>query len=256
MDSLEKSHYTTPDVYDLVYSAYTDDIGFYVDTAKTAKGPVLELGCGTGRVLLPTLQAGVDIDGIDLRPEMLEALKAKAAALGLKPRVFVGDMRDFTAPRRYALITIPFRAFLHNLTSDDQIRTLRVAREHLDSGGRLVFNVFHPSFDRLAQRDGEPYLEAELRHPSTGLPVRKFVTPFRDRVNQLLRAENEVQLLDAEGRTNVVHRYEFTLRWIFKAELELLLHLAGWPRWQIKGGFDGRPLEKDADEMVVTAWKD
>ncbi len=256
MDALEKSHYVTPDLYDLVYSGYVEDLDFYVAAAKAARGAVLELGCGTGRVLLPTLQAGVDIDGVDVRPEMLEALKRKAAALGLKPRVYPGDMRDFTTPRRYALITIPFRAFMHNLTTEDQLKTLRVIREHLDSGGALVFNVFHPSFDRLAQGEGEPYLEKEFRHPGTGLPVRMFVTPHRDRVNQLLRCETEVQELDGAGRVAATHRYEFTLRWTYKAEMELLLHVAGWPRWRILGGFDGRTLEKDTDEMVVTAWKD
>ena len=256
MDPLEKSHYVTPDLYDLVYAHYVEDLDFYVAAAKAARGAVLELGCGTGRVLIPTLQAGVDIDGVDVRPEMLEALKRKAAALGLKPRLYPADMRDFTTPRRYALITTPFRAFMHNLSTDDQLSCLRVCREHLDSGGALLFNIFHPSFDKLAHGEGEPYLEQEFRHPSTGLPIRKFVTPHRDRVNQLLRCETEVQELDAQGRTGVVHRYEFSLRWTYKAELELLLHVAGFPRWQILGGFDARPLVKDTDEMVVTAWKD
>ena len=127
----ELEGYVQPEVYDLYYSWLTHDIPFYVARAREARGPVLEVGCGTGRILLPTFQAGADIDGLDLHPGMIEVLRRKASALGLGPRVFRADMRDFTMPRRYALITIPFRAFMHNLTTDDQLRTLRCCREHL-----------------------------------------------------------------------------------------------------------------------------
>src|SRR6185503_13374195 len=128
---------------------YKVDIDFYVAAAKAARGPVLELACGTGRVMIPCLEAGADVDGLDLRADMLDALRRKAAAKGLVPRVVQGDMRDFTMPRRYSLITIPFRAFLHLQTTDDQLRALRCVRDHLEPGGALLFNVFHPGFEHL-----------------------------------------------------------------------------------------------------------
>ena len=89
--------------------------------------------CGTGRVLLPTLEASVDIEGLDLHPGMLDVLRKKAAALGPAPRVHLADMRDFTLARRFALITVPFRAFMHLLTTEDQLRALRCMREHLEA---------------------------------------------------------------------------------------------------------------------------
>ena len=248
--------YVDPEHYDLAYSWHTEDIPFYVERAKQARGPVLEAGCGTGRILIPTLQAGVDIDGLDLHPGMLAVLKRKAEALGLKPRLINADMRDFTMPRRYALITIPFRAFLHVLTTEDQLRALRCIREHLEPGGALVLNVFHPAFERLVEPDGEERVEREFSHPETGLPVSIVSIVQRDRVNQILRARMEIREADARGYVGAVHAHRFTLRWIYKAEMELLLRASGYGRCEVRGGFDGRPLERDTDEMVWTAWKD
>jgi SAM-dependent methyltransferase len=256
MDTRDIEAYVDPEVYDLYYAWLTDDIPFYVARAQAARGPVLEAGCGTGRVLIPTLQAGVDIDGLDIHPGMVEKTRKKAAALGLSPTIVVGDMRDFTMPRRYALITIPFRAFQHLLSTADQVAALRCIREHLEEGGALVFNVFFPSFEKLAQPDGEQTLEMEFPHPQSGLPVAMYATRTTDRPNQTLAIEREVVESDARGYAAKTHRDRFRMRWIWKPEMELLLGAAGFARWSVQGGFDGEPLDNDAKEMVWTAWKD
>ena len=256
METISFKDYVQPEVYDLYYSWVTEDIPFYLSRAREAGGPVLEAACGTGRVLLPILAAGVDIDGFDLHPGMLEVLKRKAAERGLAPRVSIADMRDFTMPRRYALVTIPFRAFQHLLTTADQVAALRCMREHLDPGGSLVFNVFFPSFEKLVQPEGEPELEREWTNPETGLPIAMYTTRRADRVNQVVHVEREVVESDARGYAAKTHRDRFRMRWTWKPEMELLLATAGFSRWSVLGGFDGRPLESGAMEMVWTAWKD
>ena len=256
MDARQIEEYVNPELYDLYYSWLTDDVAFYVARAKQARGPVLEAGCGTGRVLLPTLQAGVDIDGFDIHPGMIDVLKKKAAAAGVTPQAWVADMRDFTMPRKYALVTIPFRAFMHLTTQQDQIAALRCIREHLSGGGALVLNLFFPSFDKMIRPDGEHTLEREFTHPETGLPIAMYTTVSRDRVNQILNVERETIESDARGYAAKTHRDRFSLRWTYKYEMELLLRTAGFSRWEVAGGFDGRPLVKDLDEMVWTAWKD
>jgi SAM-dependent methyltransferase len=253
----ELPDYMPAESYDTIYSWHRDDIDFYVRKAQEANGPVLEVGCGTGRVLLPSLAAGVDIDGIDLRQGMIDVLAAKAAALGAKPKhLLQSDMRDFTMPRRYHLITMPFRVFQHAMTTADQLKTLRCVRDHLESGGALILNVFLPDYGRLAQPDGEQALEREFEHPETGLPVFCYATQWRDRVNQTMRIEAEVQESDARGYVGKTLRYEFQMRWVFKAEMELLLHTAGFARFSAIGGFDGRALDDGATEMIWTAWRD
>src|SRR5436305_10863211 len=102
------------DVYDLVGRDIPYGLDFYVGLARAANGPVLDIACGTGRILLPCLQAGVDIEGLDLFEPMLKTLLTKAAALNLSPRLHQVDMSDFSLPRSYALIMIPFNAFIHN----------------------------------------------------------------------------------------------------------------------------------------------
>lgn len=250
------SPYEDGELYDLVFSAYREDLDFYLGLARRARGPVLEVGCGTGRVLLPLLEAGVDADGIDLHAGMLDALKRKAAARALKPRVIQADMRDFTMPRRYALILVTFNGFLHNLTTEDQLRTLRVCREHLEGGGMLVVAAFHPSRKLLGEPDGEPVLEMEVPHARNGVTLRLYDTRSKDMVNQIQRSKNEIHEVDAAGNVVAVHRSETATRWIYKSEMELLLRVAGFQRWQLLGGFDGHPLEREDDLMIATAWKD
>jgi len=257
VETLDPAQYIDPRIYDVAYAWNTVDLPFWVGRAKQARGPVLEAGCGTGRVLIPTLQAGVDAEGLDLHPGMLEVLKEKATALGLSPHVHLADMRDFTMARRYALITVPFRAFMHLLTTEDQLRAIRCMREHLEAGGALVIDLFYPTFSRMVEPADEERIEREFPHPQTGLPVAMVsVRREYDRVQQTLRAEMEVRESDARGYAGAVHKYPISLRWTFRFEMELLLRAAGFTRYDVIGGFDGRPLERDTDEMLWTAWKD
>ncbi len=105
------------ELYDTVYEDYVEDIPFYVAEAQRAHGPCLELGCGTGRVLIPVASAGVEVTGLDLSPPMIARARRKVATLPQDVRsritLYEGDMRDFGLEQRFALIYVPFRAFLH-----------------------------------------------------------------------------------------------------------------------------------------------
>lgn len=248
--------YIEPGLYDVAYASWTEDLPFYVGLARAADGPVLEVACGTGRVHLPMLRAGADVDGFDLHPGMLDVLRRKASALGLETRVVQADMRQFAMPRRYALVVIPFRAFLHNLTITDELRTLRRCREHLVPGGRLALDLFHPTFERLVEPDSRWRLEKEFAHPSSGARLALWSSATRDRVNQTMHVDMELRELGAEGDVVAAHPHSFDLRWIYRGEMELLLSAAGFARCEVAGGFDGRPLLKDTDLMVWTAYAD
>src|SRR5262245_53605148 len=241
-------------LYDLFFEKFDLGLDFYLGLAKTAKGPVLDVACGTGRIMLPCLKAGVDVEGLDLFAGMLTRLRQKAAALGFEPRLHQANMSTFRLPRRYALIMIPFNAIVHNLTTDDQLATLRSCRDHLEPGGLLAFDTYFPGPACIAGPSGRRELEIEIRHPETGLPVRLWDTRTFDLVEQLQHSYNEIELLDAEGKVIAIHPSKTTVRWIYKAEMELLLLAAGFARWRILGGFDGRPLRHERDAMIVQAW--
>jgi len=241
-------------LYDLFFERFDLGLDFYLGLAQEAAGPVLDVACGTGRIMLPCLKAGVDVEGLDLFPGMLTRLRHKASALGFDPRLHQANMASFRLARRYALIMIPFNAFVHNLTTDDQLATLETCREHLAPGGLLAFDTYFPGPAAIAAPDGARELEMEIAHPKTGLPARMWDTRSFDRVQQLQHSFVEIEMLDAKGMVIATHPSKTTVRWIYKAEMELLLRIAGFARWRVLGGFDGRPLLHETDAMIVQAW--
>ena len=251
---LEASPFDNGALYDLFLGNLPVGLDFYVGLAKAARGPVLDVACGTGRILLPCLHAGVDIEGLDLFPGMLKRLREKAAALGLNPVLHEADMASFRLSRRHALIMLPFNAFVHNLTTEDQLACLRACRDHLQPEGLLAFDVSFPGQQWVGATSGTRELEGEIKHPETGLPVRAWDTRTFDRVQQLQYSFNEIEMLNAEGQVVATYPSRTIMRWTYKPEMDLLLRTAGFARWQILGDFDGHALEKETDTMVVKAW--
>lgn len=241
-------------LYDIFFEGFDYGLDFYLGLAQAAGGPVLDVACGTGRIMLPCLKAGVDVEGLDLFPGMLTRLRQKASALGFDPQLHQANMAAFRLPRRYALIMIPFNTFVHNLTTDDQLATLQTCRDHLEPGGLLAFDTAFPGPAWIAAPNGTRELEMETPHPETGLPVRIWDTRTFDRVQQLQHSYNEIEMLDAKGTVIATHPSKTAIRWIYKAEMELLLRTAGFARWSILGGFDGRPLLHETDAMIVQTW--
>ncbi len=187
----EPSPFDDGELYDILCQGLDYGIDFYVGLAHEAKGPVIEIACGTGRVLLPVLQAGADADGLDLFQPMLDTARRKAAALGFSPALHRGDMADFRMPRRYDLAMIPFNAFCHMLTTEDQLRCLECVRRCLLPGGLLAFDGAFPGLGwigaaagpaRVRRRDHGPAHRADAamlrhprlrpRHPGAALAVR------------------------------------------------------------------------------------
>jgi SAM-dependent methyltransferase len=242
------------ELYDILLGGLDYGLDFYVDLAGRAEGPVLDIGCGTGRVMLPCLQAGVDIDGLDLFEPMLARLRESAARRGLSPRLYRADMSDFRLPRRYTLVMIPFNAFTHNVTQESQIRCLQCCREHLLPDGTLVFDGAFPGLHWIGGQQDCRVLEVERIDPRTGRTLRVFDTRSFDRVRQLQHSITEVESVAPDGTVELIQRSEFDMRWVYKDEMALLLRHTGYVRWEISGDFDGRALTHETDGMIVRAW--
>ncbi len=240
-------------MYDILCTGLDYGIDFYVGLAKDAKGPIIDITCGTGRVLLPCIQAGAEGDGLDLSAPMLATCRKKADALGLKVGLHQGDMSDFRLPRKYALVMATFNAFIHNMTQADQIRCLERCREHLLPGGLVAFDTFFPGMPYIATAGGTRVLEGEIKDPRTGNTLRMYDTRTLDRVAQTQHSINELEEVDASGGTRIIHRSEHTTRYIYREEMALLLRVAGFGSWEILGGFDRRPLTQETDSMIVLA---
>lgn len=230
--------------YDYVVPYATrGDVEFYVDEALAAEGPVLELGCGTGRVLVPIARAGVPITGLDASSAMLDQCRSKLATepAPVRSRVTlqVGDMRDFHLGGRFALVTIPFRPFQHLLTVEDQLACLACIHRHLRDDGRLILDLFNPSLDYLVNRpigvempEGPPFSMADGRQV-----VRSFRIVAQDRFAQVNDIELIYDVTHRGGRTErQVHT--FRMRYFFRYEAEHLLARAGFAVEQLYSGYD------------------
>ena len=164
----DPSPYDAPELYDLLFDSLDFDVPYWVDFGRGAGGPVLEMACGTGRLLLPIRKSGVDIDGFDVSPAMIARLKDRARAAGLEVRAEVADMRAFAMGRRYARIFCGFNGFAHCETIEDQLATLRGALEHLEPGGTLAVHMSYPGPAYWAEPEGKAVLEHEAPRPGGG----------------------------------------------------------------------------------------
>lgn len=237
-----------PEYYDITSGENLEDVSFYLDIAREAKGKVLEVACGTGRIYLELIRAGVDIRGIDLSEKMLDALKRKAADMELKPKVIKADMRHFKLDDTFTMILIPFRSFLHNITIDEQLSTLKCCREHLTDGGRLVMNFFYPNRNNMAEKYGR-VIARPMSTPVEGMELVTW-SGFVNEPDQVIVTEFTWK---QDGK--VVSRFRTQLAYIYRREFELLLRLAGFSSWKVYGGFDYQPLEAIDQEMVWVVQK-
>lgn len=219
------------------------DISFWVDAATDAGSPVLEIGCGTGRVLIPSARAGVDVVGLDASPQMLavcrERLRQEHAAVQSRVELVQADMRAFELGRQFTLATLPFRPFQHLVTVEEQLSCLMSIRRHLIAGGRLVLDLFNPSLDALAARqEGQEFGdEPEFSTPDGRRVVRRHQTVAHDRFNQVSHVELIYYVTHPDGREErLVHA--FPMRYLFRFEAEHLLVRCGFEVEQLYAGFD------------------
>jgi SAM-dependent methyltransferase len=265
----DSSYETVPDfgvLYDAVPAyAGRGDIPFYLQEAASAGSPgapatVLELGCGTGRVLLTLARAGYTVTGIDRSPSMLARCEAKLAAepRAVRDRVALhqADARQFTvaAPTGdgFRLAVAPFRILQHLTTTSDQLRCLAAVRRHLMPGGRFVFDVFNPHYS-LMTRDRSAEVEDMPEAPlADGRYLRRTVRTTRVRwVEQVSEIELIYYVRTGSAVERVVHA--FPMRWYTPSELEHLLGRAGFRVERVYGTFDRGPLTDESPEIVVVA---
>ena len=244
--------------YDDVATGLDGDVAFYVEAARSAGSPVLELGCGTGRILIPTAEAGVDIVGLDASRDMLaiarHKLEQRPSHVQSRVQLVEGDMRRFSIDRRFALITIPYRAFLHNLDAADQLETLGRVRDHLSENGQLVFNVFDPKVQHLAA--GRWSIPAKRRrefvHPRTGHRVTIKEEFTYDLARQMVDGAFVFDEVDATtGQVRGTVRSPLTLRYVFRYEMEHLLARSGFRIEALFGDFKRGPFVAGGEQIWI-----
>jgi len=227
-------------LYDSIASLYdpwsrsvTEDVSFYVEEARRAGGPVVELAVGTGRIAIPTAAQGIRVIGIDSSPGMLEVCRERAELAGVASLLDLrlGDLLEPPVEERVRIVTCPFRSYLHLLDDEERLRALGAARELLVPGGRLVFDVFAPGADDIEETHGR-WLERE-----PGI----FERADWDTVQRTLT-------LSVRGEAGAA---TMRLAWVAPDEWRRLLGAAGFEVEACYGWFDRRPFRGGEDTVWI-----
>jgi SAM-dependent methyltransferase len=237
------------------------DVHFFVEAAVQSGGPVLEVGCGTGRILIPTARAGIKITGLDLSPHMLgvcrDRLRTEPAGIRSRVRLHEGDMRAFDLSQTFNLVTLPFRPFQHLITVVDQITCLDCIYHHLNPGGRLILDIFNPWLEALARQDiGEEVAEEpEFTLPDGRIVIRRQKVASRDVFNQILYVELIYYVTHPDGHQDRLVQ-AFPMRYLFRFETEHLLARAGFEMEHLYADYDKSPYgSKYPGELIFVARK-
>jgi SAM-dependent methyltransferase len=232
------------------------DLGFYQQFAARCGSPILELGCGTGRVLLPLARQGYRVTGIDASAEMLERARAKIVAEDLGERVTLAqqEMAGLNLDERFNMAFAALNSFAHLHTTEEQLQALARMQHHLNPGGLLILDMFNPDMGRLLDARGQVALAKVIREPNQDHRLMRFYSEEVDLGRQLIHTTYIVDEIDAEGNVRRT-LFPFTLRYIFRYELELLLRHAGFEVEAIYGSYDLDDFSGDSEKMIAVARK-
>lgn len=242
-------------LYDLEHDPFRDDIDFYLQMAGVVGDPILELGCGTGRVLVPLAEAGCHVTGLDQSRPMLARAAERVAAAKLDDRVtlFEGSMiePDVAPGGPFGLVLFSLNGFMHLPSLQMQRQSLVAAHRALDPRGMLLVDVVNAAPDYLLGLDGRIAVDGQWEMPGGEIVQRSSVQTVRVS-EQLIDTTLWYDVIKQGGE---LRRYlsQFTLRYVTRPELELLLELAGFAEWQIYGSYDLDPFTDESERLIVAA---
>jgi|GEM_PF-2936664 len=265
LESLSCAHYDDAWVYESRYQSRDVDIPFYVDLAKQAKGPCLELGAGTGRISLPLLRAGVSLAMIErsmpLREKLCQTLiqhdfLKPGQTASQQARVLGQDFLEFNSGPEYALVIAPFHCLSHVLNTRDLVSLFKRIRQWIKPQGLFAFDIPYPD------------LEQFLLNPKEKYPIEQFSGPddthyFYSEVFNYLPFEQiqyvsgyyDVMDNEHDKQGDPLHEKSFVLplvqRHYFPQEIRFILESCGYHVHLHAGGFDKKPLCADARSQVI-----
>ncbi|MGC8971927.1 MAG: class I SAM-dependent methyltransferase [bacterium] len=239
-------------LYDIEYRSVVEDISFYIEYFKDVTSPLLELGCGTGRILFPLASNGHSIVGLDISSEMLKIARRKLRKEypSLRNRIeFVkGDMRDFNLKKSFGGVLIAFNTFMHLLTIEDQDKCLSCVYRHLEPKGRLIVSVTNITPELISSKDY--YFHNSLFFiEEFGGYLHKYETRFFDTVHQLIKLNIFYDIIDKSGSVNRYVR-EMLLRYFHRYEMERLFISCSFKVEALYGDYDFSSFKENSPYMI------
>ena len=238
------------------------ELPFFAASIERFGSPVLDLGCGTGRVLLPLLRAGVDIDGCDVSADMIRLARDAAHRDGFAPNFYVQPMHELALPRRYRMIYICGSFGLGGDRAND-LECFRRCHDHLEPGGALVFNI---QMEYTSREAWEAWLSESRRRMPEPWPDRGSPRIAKDGSQHFI----QIRVLDVDALNQTYTREVHLEKWMsgkailaedyvlrgnlyLKQELLLMLHVSDFNDVVVQGNYGDESATSDHEELVFTA---
>jgi SAM-dependent methyltransferase len=239
-------------LYDWEHDQYLVDVDVHVSFARRFGGPVLELACGTGRLLAPLAGAGFDVTGVDSSATMLERAQRRLDDRHLEATLVQQRLESLNVESHFRTVILGLDSFGLLIRRDDQLAALRAARAHASHDGRLILDVANGNLRGSGEPVEELIHDLTMPDPETGRPITKFVLRRprpSEQVDELMFFYDEQDERGFLRRSTV----ELKLRWFTRFELELLLQTAGWTVDEVYGNYALDDFGPDSDRLIVVA---
>jgi len=238
--------------YDILHSNL-NDLKFYKNMAKEYGPRILEIGSGTGRILLPLAREGYQMTGLELNEDMLEICRKKIKEENdetiEKIELIKGDMRDFEIDEVFDLIIAPCNVICHIIDSSDLRKTLNCFKGHLAKDGVMVIDNSLPDIESMVENNGREKV-LELTNPKNGRKIVNRFTPTYDFVEQVKKDSIIIREYDGETKTREAEVNE-KLTFYFPRELRAVIRSEGFEIFEERGSLNKEvPIDKNSDEMV------
>jgi SAM-dependent methyltransferase len=242
--------YADPIIYDQENSSFEPDGPFFLEMACQAGGPVLDLGCGSGRITIPLAQNDIDITGLDVVSGLLAQARQKSPGLAID--WVEGDGRTFQLNRQFNFIFAAGCVFQHLLTRPDQEAMLARIREHLTENGRFATGLFFPHPEQLEDvpEEQEWFSYTTVDGRDVDVSGIEHYDPLRQ-----VKVETAVRRWTDENGKTITREAPLALRYIYPQEMEALLHYNGFTILNVYGHWDRSPLTAESRMMIYVCQK-
>jgi ubiquinone/menaquinone biosynthesis C-methylase UbiE len=238
--------------YDVIYAKIRTSVDhdYYLRKMAESKGPVLEVGVGTGRLFMDALRSGADIYGLDINVSMLEQLKRRIPS-NEAHRVIHADVRDFSIGKSFDLIVAPFRVFSHLIETEEQLSALGRIKTYLKDDGLFIWDLFDPD-PVLCSKGLEPTVDFD-GYWKEGKKLQRITSVIANPSRQINHASMRYVWDDDDGTHDKT--WVFSMRYFFRYELEHLIQLSGLKLINLFGDFEQNEVSDVSKEFVIVCSK-
>ncbi|MFJ7954564.1 class I SAM-dependent methyltransferase [Lysinibacillus sp. NPDC096418] len=221
------------------------DIEYYLERLKTCKGRVLEAAVGSGRFIIPLLEAGYIVDGIDYSPEMLKSCQERCEERGYKPNLYEANLKEFSLPSNYEAIIIPTGSFCLIENREDSLDALKCFYKHLVSGGRLIVDLELP----YGWKTGEISTSTFSLPSGDGITMESKSMEI-DWLNQVTVSYIKYEKW-RKGKLIETELQKFAMRWYGIEEFKLILESIGFSDISCSADYNYKKQPSNASQIIT-----